>query len=135
MLTPVKEVISLIFSDQPAIIADWAIKHLGLRESWRASNDDGAVEHIELGWAQSRISINATREGQETTGKTSLGLRLDDDDNVRALYQQAIAFGAEIRMELTESPVALSFTLADPDGNEWWVNSETGFLDQLRAAK
>ena len=135
MQKPVQEVISLLFSDQPGIIADWAIKRLGLEESWRASNDDGAVEHVELRWAQSRISINATREGQEITGKTSLGLRLDDDASVKALYQRAIEFGAEIRMALTESKVALSFTLADPDGNEWWVNAETGFLDQLREAK
>ena len=135
MQKPVQEVISLLFSDQPGIIADWAIKQLGLEESWRASNDDGAVEHIELRWAKSRISINATREGQQITGKTSLGLRLDDAASVKALYQQAIQFGAEIRMALTESKVALSFTLADPDGNEWWVNAETGFLDQLREAR
>ena len=53
MQKPVQEVISLLFSDQPGIIADWAIKQLGLEESWRASNDDGAVEHVELRWAQS----------------------------------------------------------------------------------
>ena len=135
MQKPVQEVISLLFSDQPAVIADWAIQQLGLEESWRASNDEGVVEHIELRWAQSRISINATRDGQEITGKTSLGLRLDDDASVRALYQRASEFGAEIRMALTESKVALSFTLADPDGNEWWVNAETGFLNQLRKAK
>ena len=135
MQKPVQEVISLLFSDQPGIIADWAIKQLGLEESWRASNDDGAVEHVELRWAKSRISISATREGQQITGKTSLGLRLDDAASVKALYQQAIQFGAEIRMALTESKVALSFTLADPDGNEWWVNAETGFLDQLREAR
>ena len=135
MQKPVQEVISLLFSDQTGIIADWAIKQLGLEESWRASYDDGAVEHVELRWAKSRISINATREGQQITGKTSLGLRLDDAASVKALYQQAIQFGAEIRMALTESKVALSFTLADPDGNEWWVNAETGFLDQLREAR
>ncbi|MFT5102109.1 MAG: hypothetical protein ACI9HY_004245, partial [Planctomycetaceae bacterium] len=29
-------------------------------------------------------------------------------------------------------PVAFSFTATDPDGNQWWVNAETGFLDRLR---
>ena len=51
---------------------------------------------------------------------------------VRSLYQQVLDKDAEQRMALTESRVALSFTVADLDGNEWWVNAETGFLDRLR---
>lgn len=132
MEEPIKEVIVLLNSDDPAALADWATKHLNLDESWRAANENGAVEHVELRWGQSRISINATREGQHITGKTSLGLRVDDEAVVRSLYQQVLDKDAELRMELTESRVALSFTVADLDGNEWWVNAETGFLDRLR---
>ncbi len=74
-------------------------------------------------------------EGQNSLGATGLGPRLGDNDRVSARYQQAVALGADVRMALTQSKVALSFTLADPDGNEWWINAETGFLDQLREAR
>ena len=42
------------------------------------------------------------------------------------------AAGASIIQGPEESVVAYSFTAVDPDGNQWWVNAETGFLDQLR---
>ena len=43
--------------------------------------------------------------------------------------------GANISQGLEESVVAYSFTATDPDGNEWWVNAETGMLDQLRESE
>ena len=42
--------------------------------------------------------------------------------------------GAEIVQGPEESRVAYSFTAVDPEGNQWWVNAETGMLDQLRAS-
>ena len=74
-------------------------------------------------------------ECQNSLGATGLGPRLGDNDRVSARYQQAVALGADVRMELTQSKVALSFTLADPYCNELWINAETGFLDQLREAR
>jgi uncharacterized glyoxalase superfamily protein PhnB len=48
------------------------------------------------------------------------------------IYQRALAAGANITQALEESMIAYSFTATDQDGNHWWVNAETGFLDKLR---
>ena len=40
------EVITLLFSDDPALIAHCAIKHLALEESWRASSGEEAVASV-----------------------------------------------------------------------------------------
>lgn len=113
-------------------VTDWAIASLGLRENWRASSDSGVTEHAELLWYGGRISINITREGIPATGPSGIALRADDHAKVDRAYQLAQQSGAKILQTLAESPVAYSFTAEDPVGNQWWVNCETGFLDQIR---
>ena len=79
-----------------------------------------------------RVSINIKGEAYAETGPSGISLRIDDRARVDELYQRARSAGAEIMQDLAESRVAYSFTALDPDGNRWWVNAETGFLDELR---
>ena len=65
-------------------------------------------------------------------GPSGLSLRVDDRAVVDSVYARAKAGGADIVQDLQESRVAYGFTVLDPDGNQWWVNAETGFLDELR---
>ena len=131
MTTPVAELFPLIWSDDVAAIVDWAVEALGLTESWRAPGDSG-LEHAELLWPGGRISINVRTDATRHTGPSGISLRIDDREAVDRLHARAVAAGAEISQPLTESRVAYSFTALDPDGNQWWVNAETGFLDELR---
>ncbi len=128
----IQETFPLIWSNQPGEIADWAVDTLGLTETWRAANDEGHIEHVELAWGTGKISINIRGQQYVNMGPCGISLRLDDEAAVKEIYERAQKVGAEISQPLAESRVAYSFTALDADGNQWWVNAETGFLDQLR---
>ena len=133
MSGPVTEVFPLIWSDDVEGILDWCVSTLGLTESWRAPGEKG-LEHAEVLWPGGRVSINIRSETTRETGPSGISLRVDDRDTVAALYDRAVGAGATILMGLTESRIAYSFTAVDPDGNQWWVNAENGFLDELRSS-
>jgi uncharacterized glyoxalase superfamily protein PhnB len=124
------EVFPLIWTSDVAALADWAVSTLGLTESWRAPGEDGTVEHAELQWFNGKVSINIDKG--MSTGPSGISLRIDDRETVDTIYQRAVSAGANITQGPEESPVAYSFTATDQDGNQWWVNAETGFLDTLR---
>lgn len=130
---PHSEVFPLIWSSDVAAIADWAVRTLALTETWRANGESGAAEHSELAWPGGRISVNVAKDTTESMGPAGIALRVDDRNRVDEVHAQAVAAGAEIVQGPEESRVAYSFTAVDPDGNQWWVNAETGFLDELRA--
>ena len=129
---PVAEVFPLLWSEDVAGITDWATTALGLTESWRAPNEAGVVEHAEVRWPGGKVSINIKRPN-EHMGPTGISLRIDDRDQVKAIHARALAAGASITQPLADSLIAYSFTATDQDGNQWWVNAETGFLDELRS--
>jgi uncharacterized glyoxalase superfamily protein PhnB len=124
------EVFPLIWSKDVAGLCDWAVAALGMKESWRAAGKDGRVEHAELHGFGGKISINIDRG--DDMGPSGISLRIDDPACVDEVHKQAVAAGANITQGPEESPVAYSFTATDSDGNQWWVNAETGFLDKLR---
>mgnify|MGYP001814559062 CR=1 FL=1 len=133
MTGPVTEVFPLIWSDDVEGILDWCVSTLGLTESWRAPGEKG-LEHAEVLWPGGRVSINIRSATTRETGPSGISLRVDDRDTVAALYDRAVGTGATILMGLTDSRIAYSFTAVDPDGNQWWVNAENGFLDELRSS-
>jgi uncharacterized glyoxalase superfamily protein PhnB len=126
------EVFPLLASTDVGRISDWAVSVLGLTESWRAAGESGEVEHAELHWFSGRIIVNIRRDADSSLGPAGISLRVDDRAVVDSVYASATAGGADIFQDLQESRVAYSFTALDPDGNQWWVNAETGFLDELR---
>ena len=65
-------------------------------------------------------------------GPAGIALRMDDRARIDQAFETASANGAHILQPPGESTVSYSFTVVDPDGNQWWVNAETGFLDRLR---
>jgi uncharacterized glyoxalase superfamily protein PhnB len=125
------EVFPLLWSKDVAGLADWAVESLGLAESWRASGES-AVEHAELQWISGKVSINLDRG--DNMGPSGISLRVDSRDAVDETLSRAQAAGANISQGPEDSRIAYSFTATDPDGNQWWVNAETGFLDELRAS-
>jgi len=126
------EVFPLLWSDDVGRIADWAKTTLGLTESWRAAGESGQVEHAELLWPGGKVSVNIRQDVYADMGPSGIALRVNDRNQVDATYAMAIAARTEIARELEDSRIAYSFTALDPDGNQWWVHAETGFLDELR---
>lgn len=126
------EVYPLVWCHDVGRIADWAVQTLGLTESWRAVEDSGVVEHAELTWAGGRISLNLRLGSNQHMGPAGISLRIDDAARVQAAYAKAVSAGATITQGPETTRVAYSFTAIDPERNQWWVNAETGFLDQLR---
>ena len=126
----VTEVYPLLWTNDVARLADWGIAVLGLTESWRAPGKDGQIEHAELLWGDGKISLNLKKE--DNTGPAGIALRVDNRDEVDRIHTRVQAAGGHISQPLAESLVAYSFTVTDDDGNQWWVNAETGFLDDLR---
>jgi len=126
------EVYPILWSDDVAAVLDWATHTLGLTESWRAPNESGVIEHAELLWPGGRVSININTQASTNTGPSGIALRIDDHEQVDAIHTRAIEAGASIAVPLAQSPVAYGFTVLDPDQNQWWVNAETGMLDELR---
>ena len=127
------EAYPLLWSEDPAAIADWAVGVLGVHEVWRADDGQGGqIEHVELTWGGSKISINIKTDSYADTGPSGVALAADDRQLVQAAHERAVAAGAVITQPLVETRVAYGFTALDPDRNQWWVHVETGFLDQLR---
>ncbi|MEM7080082.1 MAG: VOC family protein [Pseudomonadota bacterium] len=126
------EAFVLLWSDDVERLVTWAHAALGVEESWRAPDEAGVLEHAELIWGNSKISVNIKDERFEGGGFTGLGLQVVDNATVDRLFAQAVEAGAEVHQAVMESVVAYSFTLLDPDRNQWWVHAETGMLDQLR---
>ncbi len=124
------EVFPLIWTKDVAAISDWAVAALGMTESWRAPGENGQIEHAELHWISGKVSINIDN-GMEM-GPSGISLRVDNPRVVDEIYELARAAGAKIIQGPEKSRVAYSFTATDRDGNQWWVNAETGFLDELR---
>ncbi len=130
--TPTTELYPLLWTPDVAALADWAIATLGFDESWRAPGEDGQIEHAELLGFGGKVSINI--EQGLATGPSGIALRVDDAESVDRLAERARGNSAEILRGPEHSRVAYSFTAVDPDGNQWWVHAETGFLDTLRGA-
>lgn len=134
------EVTPLLWSTDVGKILDWATRTLGLVESWRADGDGEAatVEHGELLWQPNqtstgnRITISWSRDTYTAMGPSGISLRVDERAEIDRIHARAVSQSADIIQGPEESPVAYSFTARDPDGNQWWVNAETGFLDELR---
>lgn len=130
---PYAEVFPLLHTTDVPRLADWAVTTLGLTESWRAPpNEAGEIEHAELHWISGKVSLNLV--GGSSMGPTAVSLRVDDRDRVEAIHRRAVAAGADITQGPEDSRIAYSFTATDPEGNQWWVNAENGFLDRLRGS-
>jgi uncharacterized glyoxalase superfamily protein PhnB len=126
----VAEVFPLLWSKDVEALLNWAVSTLGLRESWRAPGEDGRIEHTELHWINGKISINIDKG--LGMGPSGISLRVDNRETVDEIHKRAASSGANISQGPEDSLVAYSFTATDPDGNQWWVNAESGFLDELR---
>ena len=124
------EIYPPIWSDDVGALLDWAIAVFDMKESWRASSEEGQIEHGELNRGRGKASSNISNGRR--IGPSGISLRVEDRILVDEIYQGVVAAGGNITQKREGSMIADSFTATDQDGNHWWVNVETGFLDKLR---
>lgn len=114
----------------------WLTEVLGFRLTALFEEPDGGVAHSQLAWKGGAVHVS-TRKGPwpEGRGASSMMLFCDDRAEVNALYQRAVAAGAEVLTPwpLEETPYGgYGFTVRDPEGNLW--NPGIAFLE-TEAAK
>ena len=111
----------LLYRDADAGI-EWLEKTLGCRRREIHRYDDGGVMHGELELGGSIIMVSTAGVGREPFASMPAGERLiyaavEDPD---ALYERAVAAGAEVALEPTDTDYgSRDFTLRDPEGNLW----------------
>jgi uncharacterized glyoxalase superfamily protein PhnB len=90
-----------------------------------------------LAWHDGNIFSISVRPGSDNpwsaVGPVSIGLREPDESAIERMYERAVAAGAEVTRELQRStnPAVpdgyLGFTLRDPEGNLWDLQSVSGY--------
>ena len=121
----------LHYTDAEAAL-HWLVDTLGLRESWVNRAPDGTVQNAEARWRAGFVSINLAR-GPYEARPASISLTVPEKAEVDALYERAIAAGANVTVPLGESGYHFyTFTVVDPEGNTWMVGTEGG-LTELRS--
>src|SRR5690349_9336602 len=111
-----------LIMDDAASALDWYKKALGATEVVRAPGPDGKIIHAEIRIGNSPIMLNDPMmggKGPKALGGSpaSLWLYVDDCD---ALFNRAVAAGAQVKMPLTDQFWGdRSGTIADPHGYQW----------------
>ena len=100
---------------------------------WAVLDQEGNTEHAELRWRDYRLSLNLVRAPYDGFGPAVQALQVADKETVDSYHTRCVGDGASIVQGPEQSPVAYSFTVADPDGNHWWIHAETGLLNELRS--
>jgi uncharacterized glyoxalase superfamily protein PhnB len=106
------------YRDAPAAI-EFLKAAFGFEERVVYRDDDGIVAHAELSYGPSILMLGTDREDQygKRAGQGWLYVAVDDAD---AHHQRAVAAGARITMELTDTDYgSRDYAAIDPEGNEW----------------
>jgi len=126
----------------PAVEAiAWYVDVLGAAETVRYSGDDGRIGHAELDLAGNTVMLSDEYPELDVVSPTTLGgtpttLHLEVPD-VDATYERAVAAGARVaEPPRDESYGARSFSMVDPFGHRWMVQTPIGSptLDEIQAA-
>ena len=100
----------------------WLERMLGFERREDVRDDDGNVIHAELTFRGSILMLGTAGVGREPFSSLPAGPRLiyTAVDDVDALHDRAVAAGAEVALELTDTDYgSRDFTLRDPEGNLW----------------
>lgn len=118
--------------ERPDEAIGWLKTALGFKEHAVYRNNAGVVEHAELTFGSGMIMLGAVRDSpfskymvqpSETGGRETQSQYLVTSD-VRGVYAQAKAVGAEILLDLREESYGGEhFTCRDPEGHVWSVGS------------
>jgi len=112
---------SLLYDDADAAI-DWLERVFGCERREVNHDESGGVAHAELSFGDAIVMLSTAGIGREPfrsvpAGGNLLYCAVDDPD---ALYDRAVAAGAEIALPLTDTDYgSRDFTVRDLEGNLW----------------
>ena len=132
MSTPTPTVFhSLSYDDAPAAI-DFLTRAFGFVPKGVYNDDAGRVMHAQLDWpAGGGIMLGSSRRDDDTwfdsTGHAACYCVTETDEDVDAVYSQALAAGAtSVREPEHQGYGGRGCTLRDPEGNQWSFGSYRG---------
>lgn len=108
---------------------EWLQAVLGFELTALFREEDGSIVHAQLAWRGGAINVcEATTEGKLPSA--SIALTAADRSEVDAIYERAMAAGADVRGAPEEAFTGhYRFQVRDTQGNRWnvglpWINSE-----------
>ena len=117
---------SLRYKDAHAAI-EWLCEAFGFEKHLVVPAEDGGVGHAQLVWGETMVMLSSTRDDefgallastQVAGGSTQSTYFVVDA--IDAHYQQAVAAGAEIVMEIRDEDYGgRVYSARDPEGNLW----------------
>lgn len=111
---------ALRYQDGPAAV-EWLQRALGFVPHMVVPGPDGSVAHAEMSFGGGMVMLGSAPNPDPANpwSTTAMGLYVRVDD-VEAHYAKAKAAGAEIVMELYDTPYgSREYSLRDPGGHLW----------------
>lgn len=114
-----------LFYDDVAAAIDWLVKAFGFKVRLRMSDEDGAVVHGDLEFADSLVMVGLASENEVRESPRSLGGKISQRlyifvDDVDAHFERARDAGARIISEPTEHFYGdRDYECVDPEGHRW----------------
>ncbi|TDD45715.1 glyoxalase [Kribbella antibiotica] len=114
----------LSYRDAPSALR-WLEKAFGFETTLEYPDEQGGIAHAEVRYGGVAFMLFTDHLGydrpvrKEDTVGQGLYIGVDDRETVDALYQRAVAAGAETVWEAAASEWNYRFRVADPEGYEW----------------
>ena len=125
---------SLRYDDAPAAIA-WLREIFGMTEHFVAPGEDGRIDHAQLEWRGSLIMLGSVDPKSDvwydlSHRHGSVNLTAESAAQVDEIYARAQAAGATVMQPLEDTSYGShAFTLADPEGNLWYLGTYDALAD------
>lgn len=125
---------SLRYDDAPAAIA-WLREIFGMTEHFIAPGEDGRIDHAQLEWRGSLIMLGSMDPKSDvwydlSHRHGSVNLTAESAAQVDEIYARAQAAGATVMQPLEDTSYGShAFTLADPEGNLWYLGTYDALAD------
>ena len=125
---------SLRYGDAPAAIA-WLREIFGMTEHFIAPGEDGRIDHAQLEWRGSLIMLGSVDPKSDvwydlSHRHGSVNLTAESAAQVDEIYARAQAAGATVMQPLEDTSYGShAFTLADPEGNLWYLGTYDALAD------
>ena len=125
---------SLRYDDAPAAIA-WLREIFGMTEHFIAPGENGRIDHAQLEWRGSLIMLGSVDLKSDawydlSHRHGSVNLTAESAAQVDEIYARAQAAGATVMQPLEDTNYGShAFTLADPEGNLWYLGTYDALAD------
>lgn len=117
-----------IYVKNSAKAVEFYTKVLGLELGYHVKNEDGSYYHSELCKDGKQIISVVEGEGSNEKSIVQLGIEFDTPDEVKCVYEQFCADGAEVDMSLGELPwTPCAASVIDKFGVWWYFSAQSHY--------